>query len=151
MTLNTLPEELTKDTRNRIAELHAVAESAGISFSDNPEFLLMLARVFTFSHFVAKGCIRNPEILYSLLQSKDLGRSYSHDEYIKKLHSACSGVSDTDGLTSVLRQFRLREMIRIAWRDLASEADLSETMADLSALAESCINQAFSYLYKKLC
>jgi len=42
-------------------------------------------------------------------------------------------------------------MIRIAWRDLAGWADLSQTMADLSALADACINQALLLLYEWAC
>ena len=42
-------------------------------------------------------------------------------------------------------------MIRIAWRDLAGWANLSQTMADLSALAEACINQALSLPYEWAC
>jgi glutamate-ammonia-ligase adenylyltransferase len=41
-------------------------------------------------------------------------------------------------LQPVLRRFRNRQMVRIAWRDLTRRADLSETMTDLSRLAEAC-------------
>ena len=42
-------------------------------------------------------------------------------------------------------------MVRIAWRDLAGWADLSETMADLSALADACIDQSVSFLHEWQC
>ena len=38
------------------------------------------------------------------------------------------------------RRFRRREMVRIAWRDLAAWADLAETLADLSASATACVD-----------
>ena len=42
-------------------------------------------------------------------------------------------------------------MIRIAWRDLAGWAPLSETLADLSWLADACIQYALSFLYNQAC
>ena len=41
-----------------------------------------------------------------------------------------------------LRRFRRRHMVRIAWRDIAGWADLDETLHDLSALADACIQFA---------
>ena len=34
-------------------------------------------------------------------------------------------------------------MVRIAWRDIAGWADLDETLRDLSALADACIEFAY--------
>jgi len=50
-----------------------------------------------------------------------------------------------------LRIFRRREMVRIAWRDLAGWAELQETMADLSHLADACIQFALAFLYRQAC
>ena len=38
-------------------------------------------------------------------------------------------------------------MVRIIWRDLAGMATLTETMQDLSALADACIEQTLPLLY----
>ncbi|MBW2201847.1 MAG: bifunctional [glutamate--ammonia ligase]-adenylyl-L-tyrosine phosphorylase/[glutamate--ammonia-ligase] adenylyltransferase [Deltaproteobacteria bacterium] len=45
----------------------------------------------------------------------------------------------------------MREMVRIAWRDLAGWADLSETMADLSDFADACIGETLALLDKQAC
>ncbi|MEO7557761.1 MAG: bifunctional [glutamate--ammonia ligase]-adenylyl-L-tyrosine phosphorylase/[glutamate--ammonia-ligase] adenylyltransferase, partial [Gammaproteobacteria bacterium] len=50
-------------------------------------------------------------------------------------------------LAAALRQIRTREMLRIAWRDLAGWAGLDETLADLSALAAACIDSALDKLH----
>jgi glutamate-ammonia-ligase adenylyltransferase len=42
-------------------------------------------------------------------------------------------------------------MIRIAWRDLAGWAQLSETLAELSWLADACIQYALAFLYNQAC
>ncbi|MDO9270930.1 MAG: bifunctional [glutamate--ammonia ligase]-adenylyl-L-tyrosine phosphorylase/[glutamate--ammonia-ligase] adenylyltransferase, partial [Methylobacter sp.] len=54
-------------------------------------------------------------------------------------------------LMSGMRHFRCREMVRIAWRDLAGWAELSETLADLSHLADACIQYALDFLYREAC
>ncbi|MGZ8227941.1 MAG: bifunctional [glutamate--ammonia ligase]-adenylyl-L-tyrosine phosphorylase/[glutamate--ammonia-ligase] adenylyltransferase, partial [Methylococcaceae bacterium] len=55
------------------------------------------------------------------------------------------------GLMQELRHFRRREMVRIAWRDLAGWAQLSETLMDLSRLADACIQYALGFLYTQAC
>jgi glutamate-ammonia-ligase adenylyltransferase len=42
-------------------------------------------------------------------------------------------------------------MVRIAWRDLTGSASLEETMHDLTALAEACLDQALDWLYPREC
>ena len=79
--------------------------------------------MFVFSRFAADNCIRHPALLEDLIQSSDLQRSYSPQDYNLILKSAIDGVVDEDGLSLVLRNCRRREMIRIAWRDLAGWAD----------------------------
>ena len=49
-------------------------------------------------------------------------------------------------LHQTLRQVRQREMLRIAWRDLAGWATLEETLRDLSDLADACIQGALDRL-----
>ncbi|SCZ51983.1 bifunctional [glutamate--ammonia ligase]-adenylyl-L-tyrosine phosphorylase/[glutamate--ammonia-ligase] adenylyltransferase [Thiohalomonas denitrificans] len=110
-----------------------------------------LARVWAFSDFVARSCSRNPDLLQGLLGSGDLERSYGEGELRQRLDAALDGVSDENDLGGRLRRFRRLEMTRIAWRDLAGYADLGEVTADLSALAEACIDGALVRLYEWQC
>ena len=45
-------------------------------------------------------------------------------------------------LMAALRRWRTREMVRIAWRDLAGFATIDETLREQSAFAQSAIQQA---------
>ena len=72
--------------------------------------------------------------------------AYAEGDYRKRLEVALQGVEDEDSLLKALRLFRRREMVRIAWRDLAAWADLAETLADLSALAAACVDCALRRL-----
>ncbi|KXS48159.1 MAG: glutamate-ammonia-ligase adenylyltransferase, partial [Marinobacter sp. T13-3] len=52
---------------------------------------------------------------------------------------------------TALRQFRRESQFRIIWRDLMRWADLHETMAAASMLADTCIDGALNWLYDTLC
>ncbi|QTA92765.1 bifunctional [glutamate--ammonia ligase]-adenylyl-L-tyrosine phosphorylase/[glutamate--ammonia-ligase] adenylyltransferase [Desulfonema magnum] len=138
-------------TNDKWDEFCVVIGEAGISSPDDPEMTAELERVFAFSDFVTRSCIRNPELLEDLIKSGDLKKTYTAEEYDNKLKAMLSGTEDEANLGRVLRCVRRREMVRIACRDLSGRADLSETMADLSAFAEACIEHALSFLYEWEC
>jgi len=106
-----------------------------------------LCRVWAVSDFVAQRCVRQPGLLFDLIESGDLHRAYTADKLSDLMQQALQSVTDFDGLGVQLRQLRQREMVRIAWRDIAGLADLNETMADVSALADACIQGALTWLY----
>ncbi len=114
------------------------------------EWLKALPRVFAASDFVARGCVREPELLRELLVSGDLARVYVAGELAARVSRSLEGVTDETGLKRGLRRLRQREMVRIAFRDLAGWADLSEVMATLSELAEGCIDAALTHLARRL-
>ena len=49
-----------------------------------------------------------------------------------------------------LRKWRRREMVRIAWRDLAGWASLEETLADLTSFADAAIGTACEFARRPL-
>ncbi len=63
-----------------------------------------------------------------------------------RVEDALAGVADEAALGGALRRLRRREMVRIAWRDLAGWADLDEVLAELTALAEGCLEAALGRL-----
>jgi glutamate-ammonia-ligase adenylyltransferase len=116
-----------------------------------------------FSRFVAHLCIRRPADAIELITSGDLERSYNVDDPAVRWHrslasflpappeSSAAQLADaisTDDFSSLLRLHRNREMMRIAVRDLAGLASLESTLADLSSLADVCVQRALSYLYE---
>ncbi len=127
------------------------AESAGVRLPDTPSFLAEARKVFSFSEFVVRNCIRNPSLLADLYESGDLGRAYAADEYDRRVADACREAPDEVQLGSRLRRLRTREMVRIAWRDLSGAADLFETMESLSSFADACTDYALSFLYPRMC
>lgn len=105
-------------------------------------------RVFACSHFVAEVCSRYPGLISDLIASGDLARSHDHRRYPGTLSAQLGAVANEAELLQVLRRFRRREMVRIAWRDLTGRATLAETLEDLSSLADACVEGALDWLYR---
>ncbi len=146
-----IPHLLKKDSARKYEAFLAAAKDADVSLPDDFEFINELKSVFTFSDFVFKSCARDPKFFKDLHESGDLQRTFRTDEFREKLISYLIDVKDDAQLSSKLRRFRRQHMVRIAWRDLAGSANLSETMDDLSALADACIDQAVFFLYQWQC
>ena len=109
-----------------------------------------LKTAFLFSDFIFNNLSRKPDIYQELLESNDLYRRYPSAAYADALRILLQDAVEEKPLAEMTSRFRCREMIRIAFRDLTGQADLQETMADLSALADACIDQVFSRRYKAL-
>ncbi|MFA6164381.1 MAG: bifunctional [glutamate--ammonia ligase]-adenylyl-L-tyrosine phosphorylase/[glutamate--ammonia-ligase] adenylyltransferase [Methylobacter sp.] len=120
-----------------------------LSLDHTPEFMASISKVWCSSLFVAESCTRQPELLVDLVMSGDLSANYAENSYVDKL--AHTQIETEADLMVQLRRFRRREMVRIAWRDLAGWAELSETLTNLSWLADACIQYALDFLYQKAC
>jgi len=123
------------------------AAEMGVEPLQNRDFLKVLCQVWGYSDFVASSCASHPELLDELVHGGDLLVDYRADEYRHKLKQQLAKVKDDDELGAILRRFRRFEMVRIAWRDLAGWAQLDETLRDLSALADSCLDGALERLH----
>ncbi len=124
----------------------AAARSQGVRLGDDPAVAASLPMVWAASTFVAQSCFLVPALLAELVSCGDLTSAYTEGVFNERLGALLQNVKDDASLLSCLRQFRRREMVRIAWRDLAGWADLGETLADLSALAAACVDLALGYL-----
>ncbi len=107
--------------------------------------------VWVGSDYVAELCCASPATLFDLIDSGDLQRNYSKQDYTDKLCSRLAAVSSEEQLMRELRRFRQREMARIIWRDLARTASVTDTTTHVSWLADICIDQALSWLHQQAC
>ncbi|RPH50894.1 MAG: bifunctional [glutamate--ammonia ligase]-adenylyl-L-tyrosine phosphorylase/[glutamate--ammonia-ligase] adenylyltransferase [Desulfobacteraceae bacterium] len=152
MRLSAIPKELLPDLDNKLDSFFSAFKDTSIDLDKDikkdKEFFSELKFVLALSDFIAKTCIRNPAIFTDLLKKGDLKKSYPDGMYAKKVKRLLSGVKNEDAMGSILRKYRSREMIRIAWRDLSGIADLSETGRDLSGFADACIDAAVSHIYR---
>jgi len=100
------------------------------------------------SDYVTQWGKRNSDRASELLGSGDLTEVYDAEGYLQRLESTLENIADETALQQKLRHFRQREMVRIIWRDLAGWADLAETVRDLSAMADACIQQSLAILHQ---
>lgn len=152
--LQILPASLRETVRRQWADFHAALSAAELTAPDWDEAQQQeLCSVWACSEFIAQRCVRHPALLLDLLDSGALHREYAADEMSQHVQVALQDVADVDALARQLRHVRQREMVRIAWRDLSSaegQADLGQTMADVSALADACIQGALDWLQSAL-
>lgn len=124
-------------------------DQSSLQFPACPKFIPALIKVWSCSSFVANQCLRKPQMFNDLVVSGDLFIAKDQSYFSYKLASY-TATNETE-LMATLRQFRNREMVRIAWRDLSGEAELAQTLHELSWLAETCIRHALDFLYKQAC
>ena len=160
-----IAEEILNEGKSRWEMFSRAAEAHAAIIEGDKDFFEELLQIWGFSDFIAKSCLRNPDILMDLVESTHLLQSYPADFYQEKLNTLLTDFSPKStipltnadlakqipSLQHLLRNFRRREMVRIAWRDLSGRAMLAETMADLSGFADACINGSLSALYHLQC
>ena len=107
-------------------------------------------RIAAASDFVIEQSVRDPAMLLELVRSGELDRSLAPGEMRAQIAAAVQAAETEDELGRVLRRQRTRQQVRIIWRDLTRRADLVQTCRDLSDMADTCIDQAYQWLYQRL-
>ncbi len=147
--LDQLPPELALTVTTSLNQWFEKLTELKLDFYPTTEITTSIIKVWCSSAFIAESCTRKPEILVELNASGDLLRPYPNNHFTQQLAQLqCTSEAE---LMQALRRFRQREMIRIAWRDLAGWAPLSETLMDVSLLADACIQYALDFLYHTTC
>lgn len=142
--LNALPPPLQPAVLQHWQAWQSAAAAVAATYPAAP-LLASLPLVWAGSEFVAAACIREPMLLGELSSAAIWERGTR--DYSAHLESQLTALNTEEQLGVALRQLRRREMVRIAWRDLAGWAELPETLADLSALAEALVNAAVERLH----
>ncbi len=145
-----LPAQLSSDADVKWQTFCENADGETINLLKEKELVQQARRVFAFSDFVSGNCIRSPHLLRELADNGDLTRAYEAGEYRSMVRECMADVSDETGIGPALCRLRRREMIRIAWRDLARIAPLPEILSDLSEFADACLQGALENVGGKL-
>jgi glutamate-ammonia-ligase adenylyltransferase len=138
MNFATVPEEL-REALARWWERAVSDEAFADAYAALPEALRSeLPRVVAGSEFIASALIQDPKALewFRRHDVPDAARAAGEDY---EARAAASEAADTG---RILREWRRREMLRLAWRDVAGRASVRETLHALSDLADACIRAA---------
>ncbi|MFT6550197.1 MAG: glutamate-ammonia-ligase adenylyltransferase [Zhongshania marina] len=120
---------------------------AEFAASDQRQHLLS---AFAGSPALADMCERHPAWLPDLVANNALSVRLPDEAWHEELSAACAECVNVDDLAKALRDFRNRHWLRIVWRDLNRLATMEETVRDLSALADACVEVALAFLHKQL-
>ena len=110
--------------------------------------LTALGRAWACSDFVAKNCVRYPDIIFKLY-NEGLESPRSIEDYRQLVDLAVSAASDDNALMRSIRVLRQQEMMRIAWRDLNALADDETILHELTDLAEAVVVITLQHLEKQ--
>jgi len=144
------PKELADIGKEKWAAFVEECRGKNLALSVDQGMAQKAELVFGLSDFVSQRCIQRPQILAGLVESRDLQSRYPEGAYAQKVKTQCAFAKDMAGLSLFLREFRIREMCRIAFRSLSGDSDLLETMKDLSDLADASLDFTQALVYQWL-
>ncbi|TXH02843.1 MAG: bifunctional [glutamate--ammonia ligase]-adenylyl-L-tyrosine phosphorylase/[glutamate--ammonia-ligase] adenylyltransferase [Nevskiaceae bacterium] len=107
-------------------------------------------KVFAASLFAREAGERDLTELPDWIESGLFEQRRAEGDTVRVVAAACADAADEAALMRALRRLRRREMLRIAFRDLALLAPLDETLRDLSELADACCEQALHFAARAL-
>lgn len=117
---------------------------------ENPQILKTLMHLFGTSDFLSNYLIEHPEILDTLLLYGSAHIRRQKDEISRELEEALEGVEDIEEILEITRQFRHAELLRVGINDIAGELGLEEVTAQLSDIADICVEKAMEISWKHL-
>ncbi len=145
-----VPELLRPVLERRLAALEA---NGGPPCGDSDaarSIAATLPGVWACSDFIAESCLRDPEILAWLATDGCLLGEVGRDELARDLGAGLDPSADDASFMTALRRFRRRQLVRIAWRDLASLAGVPTILRELTLLADVCIAAASEHAARTL-
>jgi glutamate-ammonia-ligase adenylyltransferase len=150
--LSACPPSRVPSVEKHLARLleSAALENIGLEHFTQ-EFIALLVRAFAVSDFVADSVIKQPELLEKwIAEGSELYLGASEARMNAQLEQMLSTAADEAELMTALRRFRREHQSRIIWRDLCGLAELNDTLLEVSALADVCIQQATLFLDQQL-
>jgi len=115
-----------------------------------PAGLPVLGALLGGSEFLADQVARRREIFSFLFLEEEFRRRVDGEALLVEAVAAAQRSDTEKAVKSALRRIKLREVARIAARDLAGLAPLAEVTEDLSALASSALSGALEFARREL-
>jgi glutamate-ammonia-ligase adenylyltransferase len=132
-----------------LAETPAGTELRKVS----PELARLLCALFSGSPASMALLEAHPEWLTTCLQPKALAHPRREEGLRREVNAwlrPALGARDYTGALGRLREFKQREMVRLAARDLGRLSDLPQTMAEISAVGDVCLGSVLQICQEQL-
>ncbi len=114
-------------------------------WNSNPTFFELLLLLFDRSEFLAESLIRAPELLDDLVFGGRLTARKTAQEILMDLRH---GLADADQHLW-LRRYHAAEFMRLGLRDILGLVDFEQNLAELSALADACLQYALESVMRR--
>lgn len=150
ITSTEMPEDLRSVASENLQKLKQIVAKRGMHWPLLDRFDDKVKKLFCGSLFLASFAQRFPEILIGKHALANLDRSLTLSDYRGAVSAVIEAADSEAQLMSSLRILRQQEMLRIAWRDFTGLASTSETLRNLTELAEACIDLTLKRCYLDL-
>ena len=114
-------------------------------WNSNPAYFELLLRLFDRSEFLAEAAIRTPDLVDDLVVSGRLRQRKSAADILRDLRH---GADDADQFAWV-RRYHEAEQMRLGLRDILGLVDFEQNLAELSGLADACLQYALEVVMRK--
>ena len=111
----------------------------------NPAAFELVLFLFDRSEFLAESAIRTPDLIDDFLAGGRLRQRKTASEILKDLRH---GLDDEDQFLW-LRRYHEAEQMRLGLRDILGLADFEQNLAELSALADACLQYVLEAVMRK--
>ena len=118
---------------------------------DRPGLCRLLLRILGGSPFMADILVRDPESFYWLTDRPErIAESNDHNSLVATFDQAIGAVESKDHKLNAIRRAARRELLRIGVGDLAGDRPIQYVAADLSVLADVCLQTLIGILMPDL-
>lgn len=148
--VNHIPLCLHDEIKNLWQRIEQEAEGEQLDWlkkqlAEKPSLGKELATAIGGSRFFADQLQRRFSLLQDLVDSDALWTKYPKNHYQEYLQGCLERLDDEAALNQCLRRLRLREMLRLIYRDFNRLASMEETTDEISWLADACIDAALDW------
>jgi glutamate-ammonia-ligase adenylyltransferase len=114
-------------------------------WNGNPALFELMLMLFDRSEFLAEMAIRTPDLIDDVVAGDRLRQRKTAEQILKELRH---GSDDADQFLW-LRRYHETELMRLGLRDILGLADFEQNLAELSALADVCLQYALEAVMRK--
>ncbi|MGA9778655.1 MAG: bifunctional [glutamate--ammonia ligase]-adenylyl-L-tyrosine phosphorylase/[glutamate--ammonia-ligase] adenylyltransferase [Verrucomicrobiia bacterium] len=114
-------------------------------WNNNPKLFELMLLLFDRSEFLAEMAIRTPDLIDDVVAGGRLRQRKTTGQILEELRY---GREDADQFLW-LRQYHETELMRLGLRDILGLADFEQNLAELSALADACLQYALEVVMRK--
>jgi len=112
--------------------------------AQSPATARLLIELFGTTDALSRYFVRHPELLDSLLRRDGAAPQKGRPRLRRELAERLSRHDDPEQKLAALRRFKQEEILRIGLNDVSGDLPLEGVMAELTAVAEACLEEALA-------